>query len=75
MHTKQVLAIFLAGFFAKDVIDDIFFLIIDKYPIEIFGLHITAAAHKIMLVVSIILATFFLYYGLKNKNRQKAVHG
>ena len=27
----------LQASFAKDIIDDIFFLMIDKYPIEIFG--------------------------------------
>ena len=66
--------LFFAGFFAKDVIDDIFFLMIDKYPIDIFGFHITAASHKIMLVVSAILTIMFLYYGLrKNKSiNQKA---
>ena len=58
-------ALFFAGFFAKDVIDDIFFLMIDKYPIEIFGIEITAASHKIMLVVSLILTTVFLYFGLR----------
>lgn len=66
---KKILAIFLAGFFAKDVIDDIFFLMIDKYPIDIFGFQIIASSHKIMLVVSLILTAVFVYYGLrKNKS-------
>lgn len=68
-ETKKILIIFLAGFFAKDVIDDIFFLMIDKYPIEIFDFQITATSHKIMLLVSLILTSMFLYYGLrKNKS-------
>lgn len=72
--SKKLLAIFLAGFFAKDIIDDVFFLMIDKYPIEIFGFTITAASHKTMLVVSIILTVILLYYGLRNRNtlNQKA---
>lgn len=64
----KIIALFFAGFFAKDIIDDIFFLMIDKYPIDIFGFQITAASHRIMLVVSIVLTSFLLYYGLrKNK--------
>jgi len=78
MQTKKTnaVAIFFAGFFAKDIIDDIFFLMIDKYPIEIFGFQITAASHKMMLVVSIILTAVFLYFGLrKNKsNKQSTVN-
>ncbi len=65
---KKILAIFLAGFFTKDVIDDVFFLMIDKYPIDIFGFTITATSHKIMLVVSLILTAVFLYYGLRKNN-------
>ena len=61
----NAVAVFFAGFFAKDIIDDIFFLVIDKYPIDIFGFQITAASHKIMLVVSTILTAVFLYYGLR----------
>ena len=41
--TKKILAIFLAGVFAKDVIDDIFFLMIDKYPIDFLGFEITSS--------------------------------
>lgn len=68
-ETKTILTIFFAGFFAKDVIDDIFFLMIDKYTIEILGFQITATSHKTMLVVSLILTAIFLYYGLrKNKS-------
>lgn len=67
-RSTNALALFFAGFFAKDVIDDIFFLMIDKYPMEIFGFTITAMSHKIMLVVSIILTLVFLYYGLRNRN-------
>jgi hypothetical protein len=71
--TTNAVAVFFAGFFAKDVIDDIFFLMIDKYPIEIFGFQITAASHKMMLVVSIILTAVFLYFGLrKNKNNKQS---
>jgi len=66
---KKILALFLAGFFAKDAIDDVFFLMIDKYPLDIFGFQITATSHKVMLVVSLILTLVFLYYGLrKNKS-------
>ncbi len=64
----QLTFLFLAGFFTKDIIDDIFFLIINQYPINIFGFTITAATHKSMLVVSIILTSIFLYYGLRKKN-------
>ncbi len=70
-QTKIALATFLAGFFAKDIIDCIFFLQIDKYPISVFGVTITATSHKIMLVVSIILTALFLYYGLRSQNRNK----
>ena len=64
--TTNALALFFAGFFAKDVIDNIFFLMIDKYPIEIFDFQITAASHKVMLVISLILTAVFLYYGSRN---------
>ncbi|ASZ09598.1 hypothetical protein KTO58_28045 [Chitinophaga pendula] len=75
IKTSNVIALFFAGFFAKDIIDNIFFLVIDKYPIEIFGFQITASSHKIMLMVSIILTTVFLYYGLKkNKTLIKNVN-
>lgn len=76
MKTKSTnaAALFLAGFFAKDIIDDVFFLMIDKYPIEIFGFTITATSHKTMLVVSILLTLVLLYYGLRNRTtlNQKA---
>lgn len=71
---KKILALFFAGFFAKDAIDDVFFLMIDKYPLTIFGFQITATAHKVMLAVSIVLTLVLLYYGLRNRNslNQKA---
>lgn len=65
MRNKKAIALFFAGFFAKDIIDDVFFLIINQYPIEIFGFQITAASHKIMLVISTVLVALFLYYGLR----------
>lgn len=65
-HTTNAVAIFFAGFFAKDVIDDVFFLMIDKYPLDIFDFQITAASHKVMLVISLILTAVFLYYGSRN---------
>jgi len=68
IRTTNAVALLFAGFFAKDAIDDIFFLMIDKYPLDIFGFQITAASHKVMLVVSIVLTLVFLYYGLR-KNR------
>lgn len=68
IKTKNAVALFFAGFFAKDIIDDIFFLLMDKYPMDIFGFQITASSHKIMLVVSVVLTAAFLYYGLK-KNK------
>lgn len=71
-QTTNAVAIFFAGFFAKDVIDDIFFLMIDKYPLDIFGFQVTATSHKVMLVVSLILTSVFLYYGLrKNKSSRQ----
>jgi hypothetical protein len=74
ISSKRLLAVFLAGFFAKDIVDDIFFLMIDKYPIEIFGFSITASSHKTMLVISIIVTLVLLYYGLRKRNtlNQKA---
>lgn len=68
MTNKKTIALFLSGFFAKDVIDSVFFLMINKYPIEIFGFRITAASHKIMLAVSTVFTALFFYYGLK-KNK------
>lgn len=70
-QTKIAIAIFLAGFFTKDVIDCIFFLQIDKYPFSIFGFTITAISHKIMLAVSTLLTVGFLYYAF-GKNTTKA---
>lgn len=52
LQSTIAIALFFAGFFAKDVIDDIFFLMIDKYPIEVFGFTISATAYKTMLVIS-----------------------
>tara|TARA_R110000868_G_scaffold214423_1_gene464513 strand:+ start:396 stop:626 length:231 start_codon:yes stop_codon:yes gene_type:complete len=70
-QTKIAIAIFLAGFFTKDVIDCIFFLQIDKYPFSIFGFTIiTATSHKIMLAVSTLLTVGFLYYAF-GKNTKK----
>ena len=43
---------------------------IDKYPMEFFGLQITAGFHKMMLVVSFIHTALILYYGLRN-NRSR----
>ncbi len=74
MRTKQLIALFFAGFFAKDMIDDIFFLVRNEYPIEIFGLKVSASAHQIMLVVSVVLTTFFLWYGLKRRNGKTELH-
>lgn len=70
MKTKSInaIALFFAGFFAKDVLDDIFFLITDNYPIKAFGFSITAAEHKVGLVVSSILTLVLLYLGLRNRN-------
>ena len=39
-------ALFFAGFFVKDAIDDIFFLMIDKYPLDFFAFQITAASQS-----------------------------
>ena len=69
-QTKTTIAIFLAGFFAKDIINDIFFLVTENYPLEVFGFTITAIHHMIMLVVSTILTGVFLYYGLRKRKEQ-----
>lgn len=63
----KTIALLLAGFFAKDVIDSIGFLMTDNYPLEIFGLTITASHHQVMLIVSTVLTGVFLYVGLKKK--------
>ena len=68
-QSKIFAAIFLAGFFAKDVIDNLFFLMIDRYPIPIFGFEITATSHKVMLVVSITLVFILLYYNRKTTEK------
>lgn len=68
-QTKIIVALFLAGFFAKDIIDNLFFLYIDQYPLRIFGFDITANSHKVMLVVSIILTVTFLYYSFKQPKK------
>lgn len=65
----KLIFLFLAGFFAKDTIDNIGFLAMDQYPLHIFGLTITATAHTIMLVVSILFTSIFLYYGLRRKEQ------
>lgn len=70
-HTNTAIFLFLAGFFAKDVIDIIGFLLTDNYPLNIFGITITASHHKVMVVVSTILTSMFLYFGLKNRNKIK----
>ena len=64
-QTKAAILLFLAGFFAKDIIDCIFFLMTANYPLDVFGLAITASHHKIMLVISTVLTGAFLYFGLK----------
>ena len=70
----NAVSVFFAGFFAKDILDNIFFLVIDKYPITIFGFQITATSHKIMLVVSLVLTAVFLYNGFrKNRNSKQSV--
>jgi hypothetical protein len=68
-QTKTTIALFLAGFFAKDIIDSIGFLLTDNYPLEVFGLTITAMHHKIMLAVSASLTALLLYYGLRKRER------
>jgi hypothetical protein len=65
-QTKTIIALFLGGFFAKDVVDSAGFLLTDNYPLHIFGITITAIHHKVMLVVSTILTGAFLYYGLRS---------
>ncbi len=42
-QNEATVAVFLAGFFAKEIIDNIGFLITDNYPLENFGLTLTAA--------------------------------
>lgn len=64
-ETKKLILLFFAGFFAKDIIDDVFFLMLNRYPIDVFGMTITSTSHKVMLVVSTFLMILFLYYGLR----------
>lgn len=52
--------LFFTGFFAKEIINDIFFLMIDKYPIDILGFQITSATCKSILVASIIRGGVFI---------------
>lgn len=63
--TQTTILLFLAGFFAKDIIDSIGFLLTDNYPLNIFGMTVTATHHKVMLGISSILTIIFLYYGSK----------
>ncbi len=70
-QSKIFAAIFFAGFFAKDVIDDLLFLMIDKYPIPIFGFEITATSHKVMLVISTAIVILLLYYNHSLKTTKK----
>lgn len=70
-YTKTAIVLFLAGFFAKDVIDSLGFLLTDNYPLHVFGITITATHHKVMLVVSTILTGIFLYSGLKSGKEAK----
>jgi hypothetical protein len=74
-QTKIAIAIFLAGFFTKDIIDCIFFLQIDQYPLSIFGFTITATVHKTMLAVSTVLTVGFLYYafGRNTSKTEKSI--
>jgi hypothetical protein len=69
MKTNKIWALFFAGFFAKDLIDNIFFLQLNLYPIEIMGFSITARSHQIMLAVSLILTSSLLYYSLKKMKK------
>lgn len=68
-QTNKLLALFFAGFFAKDLIDNIFFLQLNLYPIEIMGFSITSKLHQIMLVVSLFLTISLLYYSLKTTKK------
>ncbi len=68
-ETKKIWALFFAGFFAKDLIDNIFFLQLNLYPIEVMGFSITAQSHQIMLAVSLILTSSLLYYSLKKTKK------
>jgi hypothetical protein len=66
-QTLIKIAFFLAGFFSKDVIDSVGFLLTDNYPLHVFGTTINAMHHKVMLVVSAVLTGVFLYYGSKSR--------
>ncbi len=74
-QTKIAIAIFLAGFCTKDILDCIFFLQIDKYPIPIWGFAITATHHKISLVVPTLITVGALYYafGKNTTNAGKSI--
>lgn len=71
-QSKIALALFLAGFFAKDIIDSAGFLLTNNYPLDIFGITITAIHHKVTLVVSTILMALLLIYGLR-KRKEKSI--
>lgn len=68
-NLKKLIALFFAGFFAKDFIDNIFFLRLNLYPIKIAGFSITAQSHQIMLAISICLTVSLLYYSLKTTKK------
>lgn len=74
MNSKQLAALFLAGFFTKDVIDNIVFLLDDNYPISILGLTITVTEHRIMLIVSSVLTIVLLWYALQRSQRKPNTH-
>lgn len=67
-----MITLFFAGFFAKDLIDNIFFLIRNQYPVEVLGFSITAQMHKVMLVLSFLLTVWFLYHGVKLRGHKQA---
>jgi len=70
-QSKIFAAIFVAGFFAKDLLDCIFLLMANVYPIPFFGFEITATSHKIMLVISttLIVVSLYYYYSLINSKK------
>lgn len=65
VNTGKAIALFFSGFFAKDVIDNIFFLAYDECVIRIFGLTVTKSVRVANLAASAALTILLLYFGIR----------
>ena len=65
ISTGKVIALFFSGFFAKDLIDNIFFLVYDDCIIRLFGLKVTKSMRIANLAASAALTILLLYFGIR----------